>query len=531
MSAILDVGVPDDTITLLDASHPNLGEIALHANSLYAGFGKDKQQYWSSYRPQSGIGGPMSNAQFDILITPTSGNGGINVIDQLFLQLTISSMSTTSSLFTLKPVFQWLQRIEISMDGGNILQNIYGDELFADHINNSTVSNLDDIKNQLNLDPRNYLAWFDKLGQGDSYSITSGVITGSNNQLGQSTFLSQPYFKSDGTINGSPLTGTGNLATYAPYAKGGQLSPGTPYNFYIPINNSIMQQAKILLSSLSANIRLRFYMNADPLLFDNGVGVGANVVSINQATLWATGSRLSAPSLAELNLKYQNPVVSSFNYYLEFSYNLNQVVPATGGFNEVVLTPITGLCSQLLFYLQDDRPNIAYPKIANVGGVQHISNNMMTLPMTNIQFVTQDGSIYGSGTEIPNDLLILMNTYKSFPKSVSSDDRLYFRRYYYFEFSKFPIETAETAVFAGFYNMTGRERIRFNAKESVYANGVQASQLELDGNGNDVDAVPTSGAGDYALYQNCSFHLVANIMGEAIQAGGLVSANLPRSLN
>jgi hypothetical protein len=133
-------------------------------------------------------------------------------------------------------------------------------------------------------------------------------------------------------------------------------------------------------------------------------------------------------------------------------------------------------------------------------------------------------SIYGAGNPLPDDLLLMMNSYKSFPKSVYQDNRLYFRKYYYIEFSKFPIVTAETAVYGGSYNMTGRERIRFQADRRFVA-----QNKELAADGNDLVTVPV--LPHTQLYSRCSLHVCASIMAEAIEAGGIITANLPRILN
>lgn len=495
MSAILDVGLPDNTKPLVEANHPLLGDIQLHANSLIEGKGAGKANYWANYQPQSGLG-TAENAQFDILISPSTGS--INVIDQLFLQLSYkSSQTSVVGNVTYKPMLQWLNRVEISMDGGNILQIIYGDQNFADTVNNSTVSNLDDIKENLNLDPRNYLSWFDLQSTAPN-ETTAGIVGGSS-------YLAQPYVRS--------------IAAHGiqTYCKGGQVIPDntTEYTGYIPFFNTIMQQAKILLSALKSNIRLRFYLNNQILLVDSGFGtVNACSTTLTKAILWAAGAKLSPENNAALVLKYQNPVISSFNYFLEFSESYASVSLSAGSFKEAVLSPLTGYCSQLIVYLQDDRQDQAYP--ANFK-----QNNMMTLPMDNIQFVTQDGSIYGSGLPIPDNLLLMMNSYKSFPKSVSQDGRLYFRKYYYIEFSKFPIATAENAVYGGSYNLTGRERIRFTPDASFVTQNKELNVL-----GNDLATVAGS-----ALYTNCSLHVIASIFAEAIESGGLISANLPRNLN
>jgi len=130
-------------------------------------------------------------------------------------------------------------------------------------------------------------------------------------------------------------------------------------------------------------------------------------------------------------------------------------------------------------------------------------------------------SIYGSGLPISGNLLQLASVFKSFPKSVAADDRLYFRKYYLIEFSKFPLNTAQNAVYGGAYSMTGRERIRFAGDKSFYT----ASQ-ELNGTGTDLVNVAVN-----KLYTNCSFHVVASINAELIQSSGLLNTSIPRNLN
>lgn len=395
MTSILDAGLPDNSKPLVEANNDALGNLQLHVNSLYSGYGLNKQEYWANYRPQSGVSGDINSSQFDILITPTSGNGSIDIIDRLYLQLALTpDASGNATEFALKPLHHMINRIELSIDGGAILQILYGDQLFADIVANSTVSNLDDIKAQINLDPRNYLNWFDNVAKSANPEINStGNIVGNSGSIGRSCFMSQSYFKSEGTFTDTlPVSpDTAFLENYCAFAKGGILKCPVPaefegaYNFYIPLYNTIMQQAKILLSALKANIRLRFYMNNQCKLYDSGVGASVTNINIKQASLWASGSRLSNEGLAALTLKYQNPVVSAFNYYLEFSQSFETV--NVGSFTECVLSPITGMCNLLLFYLQDDRPDQLYPTL-------YKQNNMMTLPMDQIQFVNQDGEQY-----------------------------------------------------------------------------------------------------------------------------------------
>jgi len=545
MSAILNVDLPDQSKVLVEATHPSIGDVQLHANQLYEGFGNGKAQSWATYLPQSSVGSVVENLQYDIIIPGSSS--GMDIIDQLFLELTVSSNSVSNiTQITYKPIFNWFQRVEISQEGGNIIQTIYSDQLFANYVTNTNTVNQDDIKAQVNTDPRNFLPWFDQEARAaditfDNVSVRNGANTAAIDVLipsqnsgssGRSSYLSQSYFRSVGDQSNNlaavppTVLAPGELANYQAFAKGGAFTvPVTNKKFYLPIWNTVLQQSKILLSEIKSSIRFRFYMNPQILMFDTGSGVNATVNTLSGANLWAFGQKLTPQTLAALSLKYQLPTISSFNYYLEFSQNFASVNLDDNSFTEVVLSPITGYCNQLLIYLQDDRPDIAYPGIASANGQtgdrKFIQNNQMTLPITNIQFVRDDGSIYGSGLPISGNLLQLANVFKSFPKSVSADDRLYFRKYYLIEFSKFPLNTAENAVYGGAYSMTGRERIRF-AGDSTFA----AALKELNGTGTDlVDVAP------FKLYSNCSLHVVASIQAEAIMSSGLINTSIPRNLN
>ena len=115
MAAVLNTGLNDNVKVLVAAEHDKLGDIQLHSNQILNGFGKDKNQYWASYLPQSASLGPIENSIFDILIPPSSGNSSINIVDDLYLQMTITPTSSgIDTEVTYKPVAQWINRCEIN---------------------------------------------------------------------------------------------------------------------------------------------------------------------------------------------------------------------------------------------------------------------------------------------------------------------------------------------------------------------------------------------------------------------------------
>lgn len=526
MTSLLDVNAPDNTKVILDATNPNLGDIGLHASQILAGTGEGKVAISSSYFPQSGIAGFIENSQFDIVVPPTRGSG-VDVVDQIFLQMNIKLQSAASPInCALKPVQNWFNRVDISVDGSTVLQSIYFDQQYAQTVMNSDISNLDDLKAQMNLDPRNYLCWFDKQAKGSTITVDAGGnVTTSNGTLGQSSYLAQAYFAADGAHNGA--VAAGQLANYYPFAKGGMLNNvvnGGQYTFYMPITNTILQSAKVLMNELNANMRFRFYMNPQVKLFDEGTGVNATQITINQATLWLFGTQLSPEVAASMSLKYRNPVVSSYNYYMEFT---QEFTPAAigGTFNEAVLNPLVGMCSSLLFFLEDTRQNIAYPA-ANGGGDKYIQNNMMTVPIQAYQFVTASGQIFGSGTQVPGDLQIALNTFRKYPKTVSGDNRLYFKKFYTIDFANDPITAENEAVYGGVYQLTGRERLRFYLPDISQIANYPADvfpNVELNGEGYAVNTVPASDP-----YSSLRLHVIASIRAEAIESNGLISFSLPR---
>lgn len=524
---ILNVGLPDNLKPIVDASHPQLGDIGLHANQLLSGFGKNKRQITAIFQPQSGVQGAVENSTFDIIMPATSGNSSINIIDQLILQMSviITNPSAAADL-TLKPIQQWFNRVEISQDGGNQLQIIYFDQQFAQTVMNSNISNLDDIKSELNLDPRNFLPWFDEFSQGIYLEMNSdGTVLNNQGKLGRSTYLSQPYFQSF-EADETP-TQDGFLRGYIANAKGGYLTKanyGGKYTFYLPLNATILQSAKILMNQLNSNIRFRFYMNSEVKLYDAGAANNSATVSFDQVNLWVYGSQLSDASLALLDAKYLNPVVSSFNYYLEMTQEFSPM--AVGGtFNEIVLSPLTGLCTSLLFWIEDTRSNILYPE-ESANGIKYKNGNMMTLPIQSYSFISDQGAVFGSGTPIPNNLAKMINSYRRFPKSVSQDDRLYFRQFYTLDFSNDPITAENESVFGGSYLLTGRERLRIYCPDPAESTipATVFPKKELNKEGNAVDENPAS-----TFYTNTRVHIVASIMGECVQAGGLLTVNLPRN--
>lgn len=527
MTSLLDVNAPDNTKVILDATNPNLGDIGLHASQILAGAGEGKIVLTSSYQPQAGLGSFIENSQFDIVTPPTRGSG-VDVIDQIFLQMNIKLQSAAHSKTNcvLKPIQQWFNRVDISMDGSTVLQSIYFDQQFAQTVMNSDVINLDDMKSQTNLDPNNFLSYFDKPAKGATITIDgAGAVTAANGTLGRSSYLAKAYFQSDGSINDDSPSLVGQLANFYPFAKGGETNNednGGNYVFYLPITNTILQSAKILMNELNANMRFRFYLNPQVKLFDEGTGPNTTQITITQATLWLIGSQLSPEVSAALALKYRNPVVSAYTYYMEYTQEFSN--PSRGGtFNEAVLNPLVGMCSSLTFWLEDIRGDIAYPA-ANSGGDKYIQNNMMTVPIQAYQMVAASGQIIGSGNQVPGELLIAMNTFRKFPKTNYGDNRLYFRKYYSIDFSTDVIAAEDAAVYGGAYQLTGRERIRFYLPSTPYVTpATDFPHVELNGDGYAVDATPLSD-----VYSNLRLHVVAAIRAEAIESSGLISFSLPR---
>jgi len=116
MSAILNVNLPDQKVqNLVEAEHPTIGSVQLHANQLLEGFGSGRAASWATYLPQSSVGASIENLQFDILIPPSSS--GLDIIDNLFLELIVSSNSASNlTEIAYKPIFNWFQRLEISQE-------------------------------------------------------------------------------------------------------------------------------------------------------------------------------------------------------------------------------------------------------------------------------------------------------------------------------------------------------------------------------------------------------------------------------
>jgi hypothetical protein len=256
---------------------------------------------------------------------------------------------------------------------------------------------------------------------------------------------------------------------------------------------------------------------------------------MSQVTLWNLGSRLSDLGYAALTAKYNLPVVSSFNYYLQFQQQVNSL-PYNGGTVDINLNSITGLVSQLLIYYRDDRANIAYPGPGNGStSPTHKLGNLMTLPLSQIQLIKEDGSIFGSGNVVSQDLRILFDVYKETPVSTSynhsinaiaantpaGNDELYFRKAYKFDFANFPIEAANKSIFSGVYSFTGRERLRIAGSQDLVNIG-----YELDANGNAIDATPSS-----ALYSQGTLCVVAYVVAEAVESNGTIYVNIPRTWN
>jgi len=527
-----DAGLADESKPLLVVDHPTAGPLSLNAAQILQGYGNDKSMITASYTPQSGIAGPIEGAQYDIIIPKSTGNSGVNIVEQLFLQIDVNiKSSTVPTNVALKPLHQWFLRLDLTMDGSSVIQSIYFDKNFTEIVNNSDLSNIDDIKSQINLDPRNGLCWFDENADGGLITVNAtGNVTAVSGKVGRSTYLSQPYFNSGGLFTGTveagpvPPANNGQAQSYKAFAKGGYLNNGTGsknYRFYLPIHNTFLQSSKILMNKLNADVRFKFYMNNQVKLYDEGTGPSASTITINQATLWVVGKRLASESLALLDEQYLNPVVSNFNYYLEYTQDFQS--PATGGtMNEAVLSPLVGNASQIVFWLEDTRPDIKYPG-PNGGGDRYIQNNMMTLPVASYQFIKADGSPLGSGLYIPDDLIIMMNTFRKTPKSVAGDNRLYFRKYYSIDFTNDPITAESGAVYGGYYPLTGKERIRFYLPDAAQFPADVFPNVELNPYGNAVDAVPTT-----APYSRLTLHVVAVIAAEAIEYQGQIKQRIPR---
>lgn len=517
-----DIGLPDDNKPLAIVDHPVAGQVALNVEQILQGYGEGKQMITASYTPQS-LSSVIENAQFDILVPKSSGNGGVNIVDQIYLQIdiTINSYATPSNV-ALKPLHQWFQRLDITMDGSSVLQSIYFDKSFVDYFNNSTVSNLDDFKSQTNMDPRNGLCWYDD--QAISGLLTTngaGLITATSGTAGASSYLSQPYFESGGDSDGATA---GQLYSYEAFAKGGYLRTNSSgyltKTFYLPIPNTFLQASKILMNKLNGDLRFKFYTNNQIKLYDEGAGANSADIKLNQATLWLVGKKLAPASLAVLNAQYEKPVVSNFNWYLEFIQPMGTMTPGTA--YDIVLNPLVGNCLSLTFWLSDDRQDIKYPR-ASYGGVQYIQNNMMTVPIAKYSFINNDGSVYGSGLAIPNDLTIMMNDFRKFPKNVSGDDRLYFRKYYYLDFTNNPITAENEAIYSGFYPLDGKQRLRIYIPSVSDFPATSFPNKELNAEGNAVDATPSS-----AMYSNVTLHVVATIQGEMIESNGQLIQRIPR---
>lgn len=544
-SAILDAGLPDNNKVLVDANHPTLGAISLHASQIMEGFGNNKMELTASYQPQSGLGSNPAGSTFDIVIPPSRGTNSVAIIDKLILELSIQISSPTApNNVTLKPCQQWLQRVQIMIDGGNDLQNVYFDEQFIRTVMNSNKDNLDCIKDMINTDPNNFLPWFDERAQGYNvnYVVDPGPPTAEvliEGQKGRSTYLSNAYFESGGTLDGSdsanelalPPTVNGYLNNYYPFAKGGALISGDltqsgarVYKFYIPIFNTILQTSKILMNKLTSNIRMRFYMNNELVLYDSGVAPNLTSLTLNNANLWVQGASLSIGGLALMDQKYLVPVVSSFPYYLEYIQDFDGAT-ANGSYYEAILSSITGYASSLTFYLEDTRTNIAYPQTSG-NGVKYINNNMMTLPMAAYQFIDQSGQIVGSGNPIDDKVTRIFNTFRQTPVSTYANDLLYFRRYYRLDFNNNPITTISGAVYgnsSSAYLMTSRERLRIFLPNAAAIPADEFPNVELSQTGNRVDTVPAS-----PPYSKFRLHVIASIIAESIEAGGIISVSIPR---
>jgi hypothetical protein len=355
----------------------------------------------------------------------------------------------------------------------------------------------------------------------------NGAITDIYSDVGASTYLSQPYFQNVGGMTGEITNlNNGKPYTYQAFGKGGYLRTdkfGGKYTFYLPLPNTFLQSAKVLLNKITSNLRFKFYMNNEVKLYDSGSNVNLTNVFLNQATLWLGGNKLSDAGLNILDAKYLNPVIGPFNYYLEFTQDFQN--PSSSSFNESVLSPLTGLCSSLLFWLEDTRPDIKYPT-QSPGGERYINNNMMTVPILSYQFVQDNGSIYGSGNYVDNDLIVMINTFKKFPVSVYGDNRLYFKKFYSIDFSNDPITAENESVYGGLYLLTGRERIRFNIPDVTNPTlpADEFPKVELNNTGNEVTATP-----DSPFYSRVRLHVVATIKGEIVETNGLLRMNLPRN--
>lgn len=512
---ILDAGTDDLNKPLVEASNPELGTIYIHENQILHGYGKNKSTIISSYKPQNGISGKVESANFDIVINPQKSNEGISIIDDIILELNINLNSGgATSYVTLKPVHQWFEKVDISNAGGNIIQTIYFDHSFTNLVNNTFTDQVNNMKSQINTDPRNFLPWFDLGANSPTVTVDgAGAVTTTDGNAGKSTFLSQPYFYSSGANTGA--VGAGTIQNYNAYAKGGYLACGNDYTFYLPIDGNFLQSSEIFMPALNTEIRFRFYMNSEIKQFDSETALSSLcVANFNSVTMWVRGSRLAQASFDSLMLKYQNPVVSNFAWY-------NEIVSVDTSFTagqpfDLTLATFTGLCTKLTFWLEDTRSDILYPTSeydvagSAAAGTRYYQGNMMTLPISEYLFIKENGSSYGTGQLRQEPLLNMLNSYQKAPKSAAYDERLYFRKYYEIDFSKnlLALENVK-GVYSGGYMMTSREvlRIKTPAPPSV----------ELNGFGNAVDGSPTT-----ALYSNCKLHVVGTFLYEIIEKDGML---------
>jgi len=524
---ILNVGTEDTKLNLVPAQNNVLGDIHLHANSLLNGFGKGKVQIINSYQPQSGIGSQVENAQFDILIPYTTDASGINIIDELYLELDIKCSSAASTEVIYKPIQQWFNRCDISQDGGNIIQTIYFDEQYASLVTNSYLSNLDDVKEQLNLDPRNYLSWYADKAAGNTLTIDAGGnITNNAGNVGKNTYLSQPYAFSSGTVSGAAAAG--QLAAYNIFSKGDPIASTSNKSFILPIFDTFLQTGKILMNKMRSNIRFRFYMNNEVKLFDSGVGPNISTTTFNNANLWVVGQSLSQETINRLDVVYLTPVVSNFTYYLEYTQDFVANGPPKS-FYESVLSPITGYVSSLCFWLEDIRDDIVYPGNLPLPAPQfgvYKQNNMMTLPINSYVFVQQNGTIFGSGNYQSSDLVKMQNVFRKTPKSVSNDNNLYNKTFYYLNFCQDPITVVSEAIYQGSYSFSGRERLRFTLPDALNFPAGVFPNAELDVYGNNLGPIAAN-----PPYTSFRLHVVAKLYAEIIQNNGNLIANIPRDMN
>lgn len=507
---ILDVGLEDDIKPLVPATNPQYGDIYLHENQILKGYGSEKTTITQSYKPLNGISGRVESATFDILLTNGTSSNTIDVVDDLVLQIGVNlNSSAAGNNVCLKPIHHWFQKVEISLDGGTTLQNIYFDNEFAKITMDSFSDNISNLKSQLNLDPRNFLPWFDdQAGGAVIESSAAGAIVSNLGTVGKSAYLSQPYYYSTGNVTGAVSAGV--LASYTPFAKGGFLQSGDKYTFYLPITGTVLQSAEVFLPALQSGIRFKFYMNNEVMLYDEGTGASKTYVNFEDCTLWVRGSKLSTLGYTALMEKYQKPVISRYTWYNEF-ISAPAAIPS-GQDNDFILANLTGECSKLVFWIEDTRPNIAYPA-ANSGSDKYIQNNMMTLPIESYLFIDSNGSTFGTGTNRPQALVEIFNNFRQLPKSVYADERLYFRKYYVIDFSKNFIDLDESAVYKGAYRMTGKETLRIRVPTPP--------SVELNADGNDINAVTAS-----ALYSSCKLHVVAYFNAELVEVDGQLSGKL-----